>query len=146
MQGTTEASAGLPHFAWTASTVRLVDGQRNGESRAPLVSARQAGDRPTVGSNDLPGDVEADAGAARAVISFGAVVLDAEELLEDPLVELDLHTGSRISHLDAHVRFASGAIGLRPDANPAAGRRVLDGVREDVGQHDGEAAPVAGCP
>jgi hypothetical protein len=72
----------------------LVDGQRNCESRASLVSARKTGNRPTVGTNDFPGDIEADTGAARAVISFGTVMFDSEKLLEYAFVELDLHTRS----------------------------------------------------
>lgn len=94
MQGTTEASVGLPHFAWTTSGVGLVDGQRNCESCASLVSARKTGDRPTVGADDLPGDIETDTGATRAVIPFGTEMFDSEELLEHAFVELGLHTRS----------------------------------------------------
>src|SRR3954467_3551653 len=101
--------------------------QLEAEARA-LALIRLDPDRPVHPPYELAGDVEAEPGAAPAA---GQVRVDAVELVEDPalLARRDAETGVGNAEVDRVV--------AAPDLelDPAAVRRVLDRVVDEVRQH-----------
>ena len=79
-------------------------------------------------SNELPGDVEAEACASDPARHVG---IQTVELLEDPALLRKGNPEALVGDREAHVPTN----GLEPHANVAAPRRILDRVVDDVGEH-----------
>ena len=91
--------------------------------------------RPCVSLHDLARDRQAEAGAGDAALTC----IGPEELREDPRVVLLGHAEPLVPDLDVHD--ARGGLAQHLDDAPV--RRVLHRVLEQVREHLGEAVPVA---
>src|SRR5204862_2384772 len=78
--------------------------------------------------DELAADVEPEAGSADALLHER---VDAVELLEDPLLLLPGDPEALVAHGEPRV----AVVGVDPDLDVAAVRRVLRGVLDQVYQH-----------
>src|SRR5215208_5457232 len=101
--------------------------QLDREGRARALGGLDA-DRAAHAQDQLPADVQAEAGAAHAA---GEVRVEPVELLEDPLLLAGWNPEPLVGHEEAH------AVAELLDAqdDDAAVRRVLDRVLDEVGEH-----------
>jgi hypothetical protein len=109
-------------------------GQAHLEAGSPLAAVPGA-DAAAVGLDDLAGHVQAQAQAAVVAHRRGAL-----EAAEDAVEVLLGDAGAAIGH--GQHRFLAFAV--HPDPDRATGA-VLDGVREQVGQHLLHAQPIPGA-
>src|SRR5581483_5536249 len=128
---------GAPRRGQSALTANacnnLMYRQREPKSRALVFDARE-GDPAAVRLDDLPGERQPEPDTrdpARARLA-------AEKLAEDPRLVLSRDA----EPLVLHAGDDRGAFAVDPNADPAAARRVLDGVREQVDHHLCEALAV----
>ncbi len=80
-------------------------------------------------------DRQADAGSADGAALRPAPLV---ERLEDPVAVIGMHAGAIVADVDDELV----ALHARPDVNRAAARRELDGVRQEVLEHELELAFV----
>ena len=138
--------AGLVSLCFRAVHVRSAPRQTQGNSRADTVFAGLAPDSAAMRTHNLAAQVQPDSRAAHAVHGISLEMLDAKELLKDPLAAFGRNSWAdvRDRNLQHGRRGRSGILpGRDRHAHFPPLRRIFQGVDENVGQNAGQARRIA---
>jgi hypothetical protein len=119
---------------------------RHDHARSSTFRSARAFDASTMELHDLPAHAEPDAGAARVPPIVDMLMLEPEELVEDPPAKRVRDTWARIHHRDRDGFTLNAVCVRRLDPSRyrdfSVGWRVLQGIRQQLIEDDTQPAVI----